>query len=46
MDLPAHKDGIKSFYAKDRKAWRKWLQKNHLKEKNIWLIIYKRTVTL
>src|SRR5689334_22078322 len=29
-----------SFYAKDRKAWRNWLKKNHKKETIIWLIIY------
>ena len=32
----------KEFYAKDRRTWRKWLEKNHLKEKNIWLIVYKK----
>ncbi len=36
------KDGVKTFYAKSRKAWRDWLSKNHLKEKSIWLIIYKK----
>jgi len=35
-------DDRKSTYAKDGKAWRKWLQKNHQKEQNIWLIIYKK----
>ncbi|MEO6638436.1 MAG: YdeI/OmpD-associated family protein [Ginsengibacter sp.] len=34
--------GVKSYYAKDRKAWRKWLQKNHLKELGVWLIYYKK----
>jgi uncharacterized protein YdeI (YjbR/CyaY-like superfamily) len=29
-----------TFYAKNSKAWRTWLQKNHLKEDSIWLIIY------
>ena len=33
----------KEFYAKDRKAWRKWLEKNHQKEKFVWLIIYKQS---
>jgi uncharacterized protein YdeI (YjbR/CyaY-like superfamily) len=28
------------FYAKDRKAWRKWLQQNHVKEESVWLVIY------
>lgn len=32
----------KEFYAKDRNAWRKWLEKNHKKEKFVWLIIYKK----
>lgn len=36
------KDGIKTFYAKDRKAWRQWLEKNHANELSIWLIIYKK----
>jgi uncharacterized protein YdeI (YjbR/CyaY-like superfamily) len=30
------------FYAKNRSAWRKWLEKNHDKTENIWLIIYKK----
>jgi uncharacterized protein YdeI (YjbR/CyaY-like superfamily) len=34
------KDGIKTFHAKNRKEWRKWLDKNHKKEKSVWLIIY------
>ncbi len=33
---------LKSYYAKDRKAWRRWLQKNHVKEPGIWLIYYKK----
>jgi len=36
------KDGIKSFYAKSTKEWRKWLEKNSQTEKSIWLIIYKK----
>lgn len=36
------KDGKKTFYAKNRKAWRAWLQKNGEKEKNIWLVMYKK----
>ncbi len=34
------KDGIKTFYAKTRKDWRKWLEKNYQSEKSVWLIIY------
>ena len=29
-------------YAKDRKAWRKWLEKNHASSTGIWLIYYKK----
>ena len=36
------KNGINTFYAKSRKDWRKWLEKNHLKEKSVWLIIYRK----
>jgi uncharacterized protein YdeI (YjbR/CyaY-like superfamily) len=36
------KDGIKTFYAKDRREWRTWLRTNHSKEKNVWLILYKK----
>ena len=28
------------FYAKDRQEWREWLEKNHAKEKSVWLILY------
>ena len=35
------KDGIKTFHAKSRKEWRRWLEKNHKKEKSVWLIIYR-----
>ncbi len=33
----------KTFYAKDRKAWRKWLEKNHGKQLGVWLIYYKKS---
>jgi uncharacterized protein YdeI (YjbR/CyaY-like superfamily) len=36
-------DQYVEYYAKDRLAWRKWLLKNHLKEKGVWLIYYKKT---
>ena len=36
------KDGIKTFYAKDRKTWRRWLDKNGEAEKSVWLIIYRK----
>ncbi len=31
------------FYAKDRKAWRKWLQVNHLRLQQVWLILHKKS---
>jgi len=31
-----------TFYPKNRKEWRKWLGKNHQKEKEIWVIYYKK----
>ena len=36
------KNGIQTFYAKDRRAWRKWLQKNHRSSGRVWLIVYKK----
>lgn len=32
----------KTLYVKDRASWRKWLRENHSKEKEIWLIYYKK----
>lgn len=34
---------LKTYFAKDRKAWRKWLEKNHIKSPGIWLIYYKKS---
>ncbi|MEK9178669.1 MAG: hypothetical protein AAB801_02715, partial [Patescibacteria group bacterium] len=34
---------MKKFYAKDRKAWRGWLEKNHNTEKEVWLVYYKKS---
>ena len=34
---------LKTCFAKDRKAWRKWLEKNHVASPGIWLIYYKKT---
>ncbi len=36
------KGGIKTFYAKSRVHWRKWLEKNHQAERSVWLIIYRK----
>ena len=35
-------DTFGEYYAKDRKTWRKWLEKNHLKTPGIWLKYYKK----
>src|SRR5258706_9344584 len=35
--------GYKSIHPKTRKAWRKWLEKNHASSPGIWLIYYKRS---
>lgn len=35
-------DKTNTFYAKDRKAWRKWLEKNHGISNGVWLIYYKK----
>jgi len=34
---------LKTLYAKDRKAWRHWLQKHHTNEPGVWLIYYKKS---
>ena len=34
---------LKTFHAKDRKAWRSWLEKNHCKSPGIWLIYDKKS---
>lgn len=31
-------DDVAHFYAKDRKSWRAWLEKNHEKENAVWLV--------
>ena len=32
----------KTLYVANRKGWREWLAKNHAKEKEIWLVYYRR----
>lgn len=34
-------DNIAHFYAKDRKSWRRWLEKNHKHETAVWLVFDK-----
>jgi len=36
----AREDGIKTCYAKNQQAWRRWLTKHHASESSVWLIIY------
>lgn len=36
------KPAVTEYYAKDRKTWRNWLQKNHATAVSVWLIIYKK----
>jgi uncharacterized protein YdeI (YjbR/CyaY-like superfamily) len=33
----------KTFQAKSRAVWRRWLEKNHSKEKSVWLIIHHKS---
>lgn len=33
---------IPQLYAKDKMAWYEWLEQNYDKQKNVWLIIYKK----
>lgn len=33
---------MKTLYAKDRREWRAWLEKNHDKYSEIWLVYYKK----
>lgn len=36
------KNGIKTFYPKTRTQWRAWLEKNHEKEKSVFLILHNK----
>jgi Uncharacterized protein conserved in bacteria len=38
--MPKYADHFELVYAKDRKVWRKWLEKNHDKSTGIWLVYY------
>ena len=35
-------DQFERYYAKDRKEWRKWLEKNHDTSQGVWLIYHKK----
>jgi uncharacterized protein YdeI (YjbR/CyaY-like superfamily) len=34
--------GVKTFHARKRAEWRKWLENNHGKTDSVWLIIYRK----
>jgi uncharacterized protein YdeI (YjbR/CyaY-like superfamily) len=36
-----NQEGVKTFYAKDRKVWRQWLSKHHQTADEIWLVYYR-----
>lgn len=40
--MPRAVDSFETYYPKDRKAWRNWLQRNYDKSPGIWLIYYKQ----
>jgi len=40
--LPTDARSFDRFYAKDRRAWREWLEKNHAVSPGVWLIYYKK----
>ncbi len=35
-------DKTNTYYAKDRKAWRKWLEQHHAASSGVWLVYYKK----
>lgn len=39
-------NNIKTFHARTRNDWRKWLEKNHETEKSVWLIIYHKNCNI
>jgi len=34
---------VKVFYPKSTREWREWLQENHEKEQNVWVVFYKKS---
>lgn len=40
------KDGVITFHAKSRGELRKWFEKNHEKESQLWLIVYRKESTV
>ena len=33
---------LRSFLPKDRDAWRRWLERHHLREEGVWLVFFKK----
>ena len=42
METSYREDGVKTYYAPDRAAWRTWLAEHHATETSVWLIIYRK----
>ena len=42
MEPSYREDGVKTYYAPDRAAWRSWLTEHHATEASVWLIIYRK----
>jgi len=40
--METEKDGVPAFSARDREAWRQWLETHHDSAKSVWLIIYRK----
>ncbi|CAA9331516.1 MAG: hypothetical protein AVDCRST_MAG56-7823 [uncultured Cytophagales bacterium] len=40
--METEKDGVPAFYARDRQAWRQWLETHHDSAQSVWLIIYRK----
>lgn len=40
--MPSVLDSLPHFHATDRRAWRRWLQRNHDRATGVWLIYYKQ----
>lgn len=45
MAFKTDPETFESLHVRTRKAWRSWLQKNHDKKKNVWLILYQKAST-
>ncbi|RYY50719.1 MAG: hypothetical protein EOO06_02880 [Chitinophagaceae bacterium] len=43
---PELNKGVSTYFAKDRKQWRKWLEKNSHKEPEVYLILHNKKSTM